>query len=50
MNVFENVAFGLRLKKEDERVIRSKVLEMLEEEKMDRKLAEKTPKLTAAGA
>ncbi|MDD6998122.1 MAG: ABC transporter ATP-binding protein, partial [Oscillospiraceae bacterium] len=30
LNVFENVAFGLRLKKEDERVIRSKVLEMLE--------------------
>ena len=28
--MFENVAFGLRLKKEDERVIRSKVLEMLE--------------------
>ena len=30
LNVYENVAFGLRLKKMDEKVIRSKVLEMLE--------------------
>jgi spermidine/putrescine transport system ATP-binding protein len=30
LNVFENVAFGLRLKKMDEKEIRSKVLEMLE--------------------
>lgn len=30
LNVFENVAFGLRLKKVDERVIRDSVLEMLE--------------------
>ena len=30
LNVYENVAFGLRLKKMDEAVIKSKVLEMLE--------------------
>ena len=30
LNVFENVAFGLRLKKMDEAVIKTKVLEMLE--------------------
>ena len=30
LNVFENVAFGLRLKKMDEAVLRAKVLEMLE--------------------
>ena len=30
MNIFENVAFGLRLKKMDEKEIRSRVLEMLE--------------------
>ena len=30
LNVYENVAFGLRLKKMDEKEIRSRVLEMLE--------------------
>ena len=30
LNVFENVAFGLRLKSRDEKAIRSQVLQMLE--------------------